>query len=456
MSSSVLAQTRRMDWRSLLNRTLDILSMPFISLLFAFVGGALIIWVTSGKLDTVGAAYAGLVEGALFKTRGLSESIVATVPYILLSLGLAIGFKSGLFNIGVEGQFYMGAVAGAWAGITFVGLPAIILLPLTLFCAALAGAIWAGIPGILKARTGAHEVITTMMMNYIAFRLTEYLINYPLRDTHSSAVQTPHVDANAELWSMYQVPQRLSDPLNALLVAIVFAFVAMILARWLAGRSPLAVRLTTNTARWLAYVGTGIIIGLVAFFALPPLTQAVWPFTDQYDRLHIGIFLAVGMAVLVWWLLWRTTLGFEMRTVGANPDAAKYAGINITRTIVISMALSGAFAGLAGVIEVLGVSTCRCLPVFFSSGYGFDSIAIALLARNDPFGIIASSFLFGAMRNGSDFMELASGVSKYVISIIQALALLFIATPLMVRFLLRRRQARVGEEQAPLTRGWGS
>lgn len=293
-------------------------------------------------------------------------------------------------------------------------------------------------------------------MNYIAFRLTEYLINNPLRDTHSSAVQTPRVDPNAELWSMYQVPQRLSDPLNALLVAIVIAVVAMVLARWLYKRPTFARRLATNTARRVAYAGTGIIIGLLAFVALPPLTQAAWPFTDQYDRLHIGMFLAVGLAVVVWWLLWKTTLGFEMRTVGANPDSAKYAGINITRTIVISMALSGALAGIAGVIEVLGVSTCRCLPVFFSSGYGFDSIAIALLARNDPFGIIASSFLFGAMRNGSDFMELSSGVSKYIISTIQALALLFIATPLMVRYLLRRRVTRVSEEQAPLTRGWGS
>src|SRR6185295_12248848 len=150
-----------------------------------------------------------------------------------------------------------------------------------------------------------------------------------------------------------------------------------------------------------------------------------WPFTDQYDRLHTGLFLAIFAAVNVWWLLWKTTIGFELRTVGANPNAARYAGVNITRSIVLSMAISGGLAGLAGAVEVLGVSICRCLPLFFSSGYGWDSIGIALLAKNSPLGILAASLLFGAMRNGADLMELNSGVSKYITSLIQALVLLF-------------------------------
>ena len=167
-----------------------------------------------------------------------------------------------------------------------------------------------------------------------------------------------------------------------------------------------------------------------------------------------GLLLAVLAAVAVWWLLWKTTIGFELRTVGANPNAAKYAGMSITRNIVLAMALSGALAGLAGTVEVLGVSICRCLPLFFSSGYGFDSIAIALLGRNNPFGILASSFLFGAMRNGADLMELNSGVSKYIISVIQALVLLFVAAPAVVRWLYRIKGGK-REEEAPLTRGWG-
>ena len=171
MSSIAEERAPRLDWRTALLKTLDVLSMPALATLLAFIGGALIIWATSGNFGTVLVAYEGMVSGAFIKTRGLSETLVATTPYIFLGLGLAIGFKAGLFNIGAEGQFYIGAISAVWAGITFTGLPAIIHLPLVLLAGALGGAIWAGVPGFLKARTGAHEVITTMMMNYIAFRL---------------------------------------------------------------------------------------------------------------------------------------------------------------------------------------------------------------------------------------------------------------------------------------------
>jgi simple sugar transport system permease protein len=170
--------------------------------------------------------------------------------------------------------------------------------------------------------------------------------------------------------------------------------------------------------------------------------------------MHTGFFLALGMTVVVWWLMQRTTIGFELRMVGANPNAARYAGVNITRNIMIAMCTSGALAGLAGTFEVLGVSTCRCLPLFFSSGYGWDSIGIALLARNDPFGIILSSFLWGAMRNGADLMELTSGVSKYIISLLQGLVLLFVAAPTVTRWIYRMK-ADKGTKETPLTRGWG-
>ncbi len=428
--------------------------MPLLAILLAFVGGALIIWATSGDFGTVLAAYEGMISGAFIKTRGFSETLVATTPYIFLGLGLAIGFKAGLFNIGAEGQFYIGAISAVWAGIVFTGLPAILHLPIVMLAGALGGALWAGIPGFLKARTGAHEVITTMMMNYIAFRLTEFLVSVPLRDTLSSAVQTLRVSPNAELWSLWQIPQRLSDRLNALAVAIFFAALALALARWFVARGDMATRLTLSRRR-VVVGGTGLAVGALAFFGLPALTQVWWPFSDQYDRLHIGIVIALAAAAAVWWLMYKTTLGFEMRTVGANPSAARYAGINISRNILITMALSGALAGIAGTIEVLGVSICRCLPLFFSSGYGFDSIALALLAKNNPIGIVGGAFLFGAMRNGADLMELNSGVSKYVISLIQGLVLLFVAAPSMVRYLLRMRAARKIEEEAPLTRGWG-
>lgn len=464
---SSLAQTGsvRADGRARLLKMLDALSMPAIATLLGFFGGAIIIWVTSGfRIDTVVQAYAGMVNGAFFKTRGLSESLVATVPYIFLSLAVGLGFKAGLFNIGVEGQFYIGAISAAWVGTLFTDLPAIIYIPLVLLSGAVGGAVWAIIPGYLKAKTGAHEVINTIMMNYIAFRFVEYLVSNPLRDPHSSAVQTPPVSPNAELWSLWQIPARLEDPLNALGVAIVFALLAFFVARAILARpkyakkfaslpyASLRGRFAVSTRRVVKLI-IALAAGGVAFFLVPMVVHAWWPLTDEHDRLHIGIFFAIAAAVFVWWLLFKTTLGFEMRMVGANPDAAKYAGVNITRNIVVTMALSGALAGIAGTTEVLGVSICRCLPLFFSSGYGFDSIAISLLAKNNPFAILGASFLFGAMRNGSDLMELTSGVSKYVISLIQALVLLFVAAPAMVRYLLRMRA--VSDEQETLTRGWG-
>jgi len=453
--SSATADSRLASARVFLWRVLDLLRMPLLAMFAAFVLGAVVIWITSGSLVTVGEAYLGLVRGAFFKQRGLSESLVATIPYVMLSLALAVSFKTGLFNIGAEGQFYIGAICAAWVGQLFTGIPAIIHLPLTLAAGALGGALWAAVPGYLKAKTGAHEVISTMMMNYVAFRLSEYLISRPLRDKGAGLVQTPRVSPQAELWTLAAVPERLKDPLNALFVGLIFAFLTAVIVREILKAPRWRERIARDSQRRITYIGFGLLVGAVVFVALPPLTRLWWPYQDPYNRLHIGLFMAILAAVGVWWLLWKTTIGFELRTVGANPNAARYAGMNITRNIVLAMAISGGLAGLAGTVEVLGVSICRCLPLFFSSGYGWDSIAIALVAKNDPFGILAASFLFGAMRNGADLMELMSGVSKYVISVIQGLMLLFVAAPAVVRWLFRIRAERKVEEEAPVVRGWG-
>ena len=246
---------------------------------------------------------------------------------------------------------------------------------------------------------------------------------------------------------MYSVPKHLQDPLNALGVGLFLAILAFFFARWLIGQTRLRDILNGSTQKRLAAWGFALVIGLISFFALPILTHIYWPFTDAYDRLHIGIGLAVLACIFVWWLLWKTTLGFELRTVGANPNAARYAGMNITRNVVVAMAISGALAGLAGGIEVMAVSDCHCQQVFYVSGYGFDAIAIALLAKNDPFGIMAASFLWGAMRNGADLMELNSGVSKYIISLIQALALLFVAAPAIIRTIYHFRSVTPKKEK---------
>ena len=439
------------QWRLIPRRLWRLIRMPLLAILLAFAIGGLVIWVTSGSLTTVLDAYVGLARGAFFKQRGFSETLVAAIPYVFLSLAVAVGFKTGLFNIGVEGQFTIGSVCAAWAGVAFAGLPAIFHLPLVLLIGALGGAIWAAIPGYLKARTGAHEVIITMMMNYIAFRLAEYLISVPLRDPSSTGVQTNRVAPGAELWTLAAFPQHLQDPLNALLLGLVIGLLVMISARFLLMSDRFRV-----PQRRLVYISIGLLAGALSFFALPVLTKLWWPFTDQYDRLHAGLFLAVFAAAAIWWLLTKTTIGFELRMVGANPNAARYAGVNITRSIILSMAISGALAGLAGAVEVLGVSICRCLPLFFSSGYGWDSIGIALLAQNNPFGILASSLLFGAMRNGADLMELNSGVSKYIISLIQALVLLFVSAPVIVRWVYRMKNDPKSDEDARLTTtSWG-
>ena len=347
MTESVSGLPGEVERRPLL-RYLNALSTPLLAILTAFVLGALVIWLTSGDLTTVLEAYSGLFRGALTKERGLSESLIATVPYILLSLGVAVGFKAGLFNIGVEGQFYVGAVCAAWIGAVFRDLPAIIHLPLAIGAGAIGGAIWGGIPGYLKAKTGAHEVINTIMMNYVAFRLVEFLISGPLKDPNSSAVQSLPVASGAQVWTMYEVPQRLRDPLNALAVAILFAFLAWLLGRWLVSRASLRQRIPSdNQRRWVA-IGFGLVIGVLTFVALPPLTRLWWPFQDPYDRLHIGLFIALLAAVLVWWVLLRPPLGFGLRPGGGHPDAARPSWINIYPHNRAGLANFGGAAGLTG------------------------------------------------------------------------------------------------------------
>jgi simple sugar transport system permease protein len=427
--------------------------IPVLAVINALILGAITIWITSGSLDTVGKAYQGLIDGALLTPRGLSETFVAAIPYVFASLAVALAFQAGLFNIGVEGQFTIGALSAVFVGTLSHDWPALIHLPLTLLGAMAGAGAWAGIAGVLKARFGAHEVINTIMMNYIAFRIGEYLISDKsrMRDPVSSAVQTSSISRQAELWSLWDVPNRLHEPLNALLVGIALAAVGIVAARWLLSFAKHDVR----SAR-LSIIG-GALAGFVVGALFIPLTAgAWWPFTNDKDRLHIGVFIAPAAAVIIWWLIYKTTIGFELRTVGRNSNAAIYAGINRGRNIILAMTLSGALAGLAGATEVMGVSGCRCLPLFFSSGYGFDAIAIALVAATHPLGILPVALLFGALRNGADLMELRSGVSKYVISLVQAFVLLFVAAPIITRAIYRIKAPRGQDEGVPMTRGWGT
>ncbi|MEW5869042.1 MAG: ABC transporter permease [Chloroflexota bacterium] len=360
-----------------LKRTANAMLVPLLAVFTSMVVGALVIASAGGNPLN---AYLGLLEGAFGSARAWSETTVWATPYIFAGLAVALAFKGGLFNIGAEGQLALGAVAAAWVGYALpdvlgITIPAIIHLPLVIVSGILAGALWGAIPGWLKARTGAHEVINTIMMNYIALNAVSYLLNGPWKDP---------------------------NPLNVI------------------ARTP-----------------------LIAEGARIPVIFSGY-------RFHWGFILALVMAWLVWWLLWKTTLGFEIRTAGANPDAAKYAGINVSRTIVLSMALSGVLAGLAGVIEVTALNYRHELG--FSQGYGFDAIAIALLGKNHPLGVVLGAILFGAMRNGATRMQFLTQIPVDVISVIQALILLFVAADAIIRYIYR---IRASEERVVLTRGWG-
>jgi simple sugar transport system permease protein len=329
----------------------------------------------------VAAAYGGLIDGALLKPNAFTNTLVAATPLILTGLAVALGFRTGLFNIGGSGQFLMGAVAGVFVGYA-IPMPPVIHVVVALLAGVLAGALWAAIPGFLKARLGSHEVINTIMLNYIAFFLTDWLIKGPMKDPGPSNVRTPNILPTAELGRIFAT-------------------------------------------------------------------------IDPNDRLHWGFVIALLAAVGVWWLLWKTTIGFELRTTGSNANAARYAGIRPTLMIVLAMSLSGGLAGLAGIIQVLGLD--HNMPALFSSDFGFDGITVALLGQVHPWGVIPAALLLGFLRNGSDLMQIRSGglVSKEVVFIVQGLILLFIAAPYIIRWLYRLKIGRTAMEGAKLTTGWG-
>lgn len=306
--------------------------------------------------------------------RPLGESLVLTTPYIFAGLAVALGFQGGLFNIGAEGQLFIGGLAAAYIGYAVKGLPWLIHLPLALLAGILAGLIWGAIPGILKARWGAHEVINTIMMNYIAFRFADYLLQGPMSRPDGMPI-TPEVAPSAYL------PTLLPSPV----------------------------------------------------------------------RLHLGFILALLTAWLVYWFLWKTTKGLEIRIVGANPHSARYAGIRISLIIVLTMGLSGALAGLAGANQVLGVD--HRMVRAFSAGYGFDSIALALLGNSHPLGVVLASLLFGFLRGGAARMQSVVGVPNEIIRIVQGLIIVFVAAPEIIRSLYRLRAARETEKAIGLESG---
>src|SRR5713226_1822509 len=342
------------------------MAVPFGSVVFAFVVGGLFVAITGGNPF---AAYQGLICGGFgvfcqFENPALqiSNTIVFTTPLLLTGVAVALPFRAGLFNIGAEGQLLAGSVACTVIGVKFSNLPAPILLPMVLLGGTLAGAIWAGIPGVLKATIGAHEVVTTIMLNYVAQWLVRYMIvGGPLQAAHGFSS---------------------SDPIGA------------------------GARLPT----FLPNDNSLIIFGLPA----------------GVYRVHTGLLIALAAVGIFAFLLWRTSLGYEIRAVGQSQRAARYAGVSVRRTIIVTMLIAGAFAGLAGAVQIAGVDH-SLTDKYFSDTTGFDAIAVALLGLGSGVGIILASILFGALHAGGSVMQSDAGISGSLVLVLEALILFSIA-----------------------------
>ena len=319
----------------------------------------------------------GLVDGVfsilLGQTTPLTETLFSATPLICTGLAVTVAFRAGLFNIGAQGQLIIGALLAGWVGFG-LNLPGGLHMAVALLVGLIGGALWGGVVGLLKARTGAHEVILTIMLNYVALYLLTWLLTTPL-------LQRP----------------GFSEPLSPVV---------------------------HETARFLTWPGT---------------------------RLHAGFLVALLAAGLIWWLLGRSTVGFELRAVGANPEAARTAGMSVGRTYVLAMLLAGALAGLAGVQQVLGGN----LPLSpgIAASIGFDGITVALLGRGTPWGTVAAGLLFGALNAGGQAMELATQTPDTLSTVLQATIVLFIAAPALVRAVFRIRSKGAATVEA---KGWSA
>ena len=387
--------------KSFLKRVSDVLKLPLLSFLLAFLLTSVLIAFSdakvlknigspgkflSGAASTVGNAFLALFQGSVFDinlARGhnflqgfypLSETFVTATPLILTGLSVALAFKSGLFNIGAQGQFIFGAIGASYIGFHF-HLPAIVHVIAALIAGVILAAFWGGLVGLLKAKTGAHEVIVTIMLNYVA----GYFILWILKT------------------KTFLRPFRI-DPIAP-------------------------------------EVGVNARLPLIA---------------GANQRLHAGIFIALAAAVLVWWLLSKSTLGFKFRAVGANSAAAKTAGISVPFVMTTTMLICGGLAGLGGAVHVLGSE--HALNADIAGSFGFDAITVALLGRAQPFGTVLAAILFGALRTGGRTMQSNTGTPLDIVLVTQALIVLFIAAPNFVRFVFRLKNIKSGA--ALTSKGW--
>jgi general nucleoside transport system permease protein len=364
-----------------LGRWVSVLALPAISIGLAIVVGAILILVSELAIPNrpfnLGLpldAYSSLFVGALGSPAAIVQTLVFTAPLLLAGLSVGIGFRAGLFNIGALGQFLVGALAACWVGLALREAPALVAFPAALVAGAAGGFLFGFVPGFLKAQSGAHEVVTTIMLNYVGIYVLAAAVSGPLRAPGSPNPITQDV-ANASL---------------------------------------------------------PIVIG---------------------PNGHLGLVIALAAAFGVAWLLYRTTLGFEIRTVGANPEAARYAGMRPRYLIILTMSLSGMLAGLAGAGQLLGVN--HQLNAAYSTTVGFDGIAVALLGRSNPIGIVFASLLFGAMRAGAGLMQIKAQIPPELVDVLQATILLFLVASPVIRRLFHLRGAGEMVDSPTITATYG-
>ncbi|MFI5282321.1 MAG: ABC transporter permease [Candidatus Dormibacterales bacterium] len=375
--AATMSGSRVQEWLGALRNAARGLAMPVGSVAFAFIVGALIVAATGGNPV---AAYQGLLCGGFgaLCTQGenpalqISNTIVYMTPLIMVGVAVAIPFRAGLFNIGAEGQFLAGAIACTIIGIKLSSWPAPVLLPLVLLGGMAAGALWAGIAGVLKATVGAHEVVTTIMLNYVAQWLLRYLIvGGPLQLHNGFSVSSP-IGKGAQLATLLPHDDKLM------------------------------------------------------VFSLPASVY----------RVHTGLFIALVAVAVFAFILWRTSLGYEIRAAGQSQRAARYAGVSVRRTIIVSMLIAGAFSGLAGAVQIAGVDH-NLTDKYFSDTTGFDAIAVALLGLGSAVGIVLASILFAALHAGGSVMQADAGISSNLVLVVQALILFSIAANFLSAIHLR-------------------
>jgi general nucleoside transport system permease protein len=367
--------------------------MPSLAFVVALVIGALIIALSDVEalpilfsdpgtaLSDMGReiwlAYRALFVGSVGSVYAISETLFATTPLLLAGLGVGLAFRAGLFNIGAQGQMLVGGMCAVWVGV-YVHVPAVVHIPLTILAGIVGGMVWGGVAGFLKGRTGAHEVITTIMFNFIALFLVQWLLTIPL----------------------FQDPGR-NNPVSA---------------------------------------------------AIQPSAQLPRLLGSEY-RATFGFVIALAAVFFVQWLLFRSSVGFELRAVGSNQEAGRYAGMNVTLVITIAMAVAGGLAGMAGANQVMGLPPFKATPALAGS-IGFDAITVALLGRSHPVGVLWAALLFGALTAGGRQMQGAAQIPLDLVVVLQALIVIFVAAPALVRAIFRMK----GEAERPpqLTSGWGS